>query len=181
MPSDNKYMARYVSDRSLLLKLEAIEYKGGKCQKCGYDKCYAAFDFHHRDPNEKEFGWNKLKKRSKETIFKELDKCDLLCANCHREIHVDPNLMAIVVQRSKDRIKTKNPTFGNCAECGTRYKKKMAKQKYCCHKCSEVKRTITDWPDNLPALIKASSNVAVAKQLGVSESAVRKRLKNHHA
>lgn len=70
------------------LKLMALEYKGGKCQKCGYDKCPAALDFHHRDESEKSFGiskggnthgWDKLKV--------ELDKCDILCANCHREQH----------------------------------------------------------------------------------------------
>jgi len=180
MPSDNEYMARYVSDRSLLLKLEAIRYKGGKCQKCGYDKCYAAFDFHHRDPNIKEYAWNDLKKRSRKTIFEELDKCDLLCANCHRETHVDPDLMATVVQRNKDRIKNKAPTFGDCGHCGKRYKKKTIKQLYCDSKCVNQHRIKTKWPDDLPTLVKASSKLAVAKSLGVSDKAVAKRLKNHH-
>ena len=75
------------------LKLMAIEYKGGKCLKCGYDKCPAALDFHHRDESQKEFGiskggnthgWEKMKP--------ELDKCDLLCSNCHREEHYFKNI-----------------------------------------------------------------------------------------
>lgn len=72
-------------------KLDFIEYKGGKCQKCGYNECQAALDFHHRNPEEKEFsickryGYRILSER----IKKELDKCDLLCANCHREEHFD--------------------------------------------------------------------------------------------
>lgn len=37
------------------LKIKAIEYKGGKCEICGYDKCVDALDFHHLDPSEKEF------------------------------------------------------------------------------------------------------------------------------
>lgn len=68
-------------------KAKSIEYLGGKCVKCGYSKCNAALDFHHLNPKEKEngkmqmtcWGWKRLKK--------ELDKCILLCANCHREVH----------------------------------------------------------------------------------------------
>ncbi len=63
-----------------------VEYKGGKCVKCGYNKCKEALDFHHLDPTKKEFGlcntvlsFNKLKI--------EADKCVLLCSNCHREFH----------------------------------------------------------------------------------------------
>lgn len=181
MPSNNRYMARYVSDRSLLLKLEAIKYKGGKCQKCGYDKCYAAFDFHHRNPNEKEFEWNQLRRQSKEIFFRELDKCDLLCANCHREAHVDPELMAVVVARSKARTENKQPSYSNCSKCGKRYKKKKMKQKYCSHECAEMKRITTDWPENLPEMVQQSSKLAVARSLGVSDKAVAKRLKNHHS
>ncbi len=99
MSNDNEYMARYVSDRQLRLKIQAIEYKGGKCQKCGYDKCYAALEFHHRDPNEKEVSWKKLRSRSWKRIEEELDKCDLLCANCHREEHWDDNLLQEVLSR----------------------------------------------------------------------------------
>lgn len=70
-------------------KVQFIEYKGSKCQTCSipYDGSNAMiFDFHHRDPQTKEF---EILKRG--NLFKtnqaELDKCDLLCANCHRQIH----------------------------------------------------------------------------------------------
>ena len=69
------------------IKQQAVEYKGGSCVKCGYNKSISALDFHHRDPSKKEFGINRGQGRSFETIKHELDKCDLLCANCHREIH----------------------------------------------------------------------------------------------
>ena len=66
----------------------AIEYLGGKCQICGYRNCIEALDFHHRDPKEKEFGLSqKGLTRSWEKTRKELDKCILICSNCHREIH----------------------------------------------------------------------------------------------
>jgi hypothetical protein len=69
-------------------KVEAIEYKGGCCKICGYNKCKESMDFHHRNPEDKEYDWNKLRLTSWEKITKELDKCDLLCKNCHAEEHV---------------------------------------------------------------------------------------------
>lgn len=67
-------------------KLKAIEYKGGKCQICGYNKCTRSLQFHHLDPNEKDFGISRGTK-SFEKLKPELDKCILVCANCHGEIH----------------------------------------------------------------------------------------------
>jgi predicted HNH restriction endonuclease len=69
------------------LKLKAIEYKGGSCVHCGYDKHPSALQFHHNDPIEKDAVWNKLKLRSWDKITLELDKCSLLCANCHSIVH----------------------------------------------------------------------------------------------
>lgn len=68
-------------------KQKAILYLGGRCQKCGYHKCLDALEFHHRNPKRKKenignwymWKWSKLKH--------ELNKCDLLCSNCHRELH----------------------------------------------------------------------------------------------
>jgi hypothetical protein len=69
-------------------KQKCLNYKGGKCQKCGYNKCIAALQFHHRDPSQKDFGLShKGVPQSWEKTKKELDKCDVLCANCHFEIH----------------------------------------------------------------------------------------------
>lgn len=64
-------------------KQRAIEYKGGKCQRCGYNKSVRALSFHHRDG--KLFGIGASTRQCWETIWQELDKCDLLCANCHAE------------------------------------------------------------------------------------------------
>ena len=79
----------YCIERWKRRKIEAIEYKGGKCQVCGYDKYYGALEFHHRDPNEKGVDWGKMRLMSKEKLLAELDKCDILCANCHREAHAE--------------------------------------------------------------------------------------------
>lgn len=68
-------------------KAKAVEYKGGCCQHCGYDKSLYAMDFHHTDPKQKELGWNKMRLKSWDKVKEELDKCVLLCSNCHREEH----------------------------------------------------------------------------------------------
>jgi len=70
------------------LKEKAIAYKGGKCVQCGYFKCSAALEFHHKDKNRKDYGISHSGyTRSWDKVKKELDKCILLCSNCHREIH----------------------------------------------------------------------------------------------
>jgi len=83
-----KCRSEAVSKRRRKVKRMAVEYKGGECVECGYDACIGALEFHHLDPNEKDFSiggqgntpaWDKVKD--------ELDKCVLLCANCHRELH----------------------------------------------------------------------------------------------
>ena len=76
-------------------KIRAINYLGGECERCGLTSpYYSVFDFHHRDPNEKEADPGSLMHRSWETIFKEINKCILLCANCHRIIHEMENINA---------------------------------------------------------------------------------------
>ena len=78
----------YIKKWRRSLKKQCVDYKGGKCKRCGYDKYPEVLDFHHRDPIEKDFqisdkGW------SFERLKKELDKCDLVCKNCHEEIHIE--------------------------------------------------------------------------------------------
>ena len=74
-------------------KIEAIRYKGGKCQLCGYNKCRAALGFHHLDPKQKDPKWNEMKSWSFDKIKDELDKCILICHNCHAEIHYPQHII----------------------------------------------------------------------------------------
>lgn len=81
----NKY---YVTQNRRNTKLKALDYKGGSCQRCGYNRCKEALDFHHLDPSVKEFGLSKNgNTRNWEKVKEEIDKCQLLCSNCHREKH----------------------------------------------------------------------------------------------
>lgn len=75
--------------RSMKRKLEFIEYKGGCCEMCGYKKNVSALDFHHIDPTTKSFNIDAriLANSNYEMVKNEVDKCMLLCANCHREVH----------------------------------------------------------------------------------------------
>ena len=72
-------------------KERAVEYKGGKCEKCGYNKCISALEFHHLDPKEKDFSPSGNMNMAWDKIKIEIDKCILVCANCHREIHEELN------------------------------------------------------------------------------------------
>ena len=82
-----QYNIQAVSKRRRAIKALAIEYKGGKCQLCGYDRCQGAVDLHHVDPKNKGFSMSdKGHSRSWERVKKELDKCILVCATCHREV-----------------------------------------------------------------------------------------------
>lgn len=77
--------------RQRRFKRLAVEYKGGECERCGYHKTIAALEFHHKDRTQKEFQISKFRlanwDKNREKIIRELDKCELVCANCHREEH----------------------------------------------------------------------------------------------
>ncbi len=90
--TDGKFRCRKcstdaVSRRRKLLKQKAVDYMGGACTKCGYKNSLAALEFHHKDPKEKDFGIGNGDTRAWAEIQEELDKCILVCSNCHREIH----------------------------------------------------------------------------------------------
>ena len=67
-------------------KIKLVEYKGGKCQICDYNKSFNALHFHHLNPNEKDFSISG-KSLSFDKLKTEVDKCILVCSNCHSEIH----------------------------------------------------------------------------------------------
>ena len=67
-------------------KIKLVEYKGGKCQICDYNKSINALQFHHLNPSEKDFTISG-KSLSFERLKNEVDKCILVCSNCHSEIH----------------------------------------------------------------------------------------------
>ena len=77
---------RHFKNSRKRLKEKLVEYKGGKCEICGYDKCISALDFHHLDPNKKDFTISNGNFKLVEAI-EESKKCILICSNCHKELH----------------------------------------------------------------------------------------------
>ena len=74
--------------RKAKFKQMCVDYKGGRCEVCGYDKCNRSLIFHHKDcKKDVEIGSTWPTKKLTKKIIKELDKCVLLCANCHGEAH----------------------------------------------------------------------------------------------
>lgn len=93
---ENNHTSYCKSCESLRKKKQAVDFKKKClqykkefcCSTCGYDKNICALDFHHVDPSEKEFTISARKSNSiNDSLKKELDKCIVLCANCHRELH----------------------------------------------------------------------------------------------
>lgn len=79
---------RDVVARKHKLKLAAIEYKGGKCHRCGGTFDPVCIDFHHIDPSAKDTNIaNAMLGKTFDDIRAEIDKCVMVCSNCHRIIH----------------------------------------------------------------------------------------------
>ena len=70
-------------------KLKIVKLKGGCCEICGYNKNLAVLTFHHIDPNTKLFNveLKNIANHKWESVLSEANKCQLLCQNCHQELH----------------------------------------------------------------------------------------------
>lgn len=83
-----EYLIKAVAKRRKTIRARALEFKGGKCEICGYARCQQALEFHHEREGQKSFGISeKGYTRAWELVEKEISSCALVCANCHREIH----------------------------------------------------------------------------------------------
>jgi predicted HNH restriction endonuclease len=69
--------------------MKAVQLLGGKCNRCGWTGNLAAFEFHHKDPEEKEFEMGNMANKAWDVLKIEIEKCELLCSNCHRIEHTD--------------------------------------------------------------------------------------------
>ena len=72
---------------TVVLKQEAVERLGGACECCGVKGPLSILQFHHRNPKTKIGNWNWMSRTTEEVRNAELDKCSLLCANCHQAYH----------------------------------------------------------------------------------------------
>lgn len=116
-------------------KLKLLDTFGGRCEICGYDKNIASLEFHHKDPTQKEFKLDarKLANTKWENILIEAKKCQLLCSNCHRELH-NPEMESNLIRDKLEIISHKEPQHSSkfCPICG---KQIPSYKTYCSKPC----------------------------------------------
>jgi uncharacterized OB-fold protein len=177
MSSSNSQKVVEFRQRRKKLALEAF---GNRCGICGYDKCPQALDFHHLDPTQKDFSLSTTGvTRSWTKTVPELRKCVCLCSNCHREVHAGVTTIPDNVIRFNEEFATRKvepkPTHP-CKKCG---KETPTHNTYCSIKCAQEGHCKIEWPTDgeLLTLVELEGFRATGRRFGVSDNAVRKRLK----
>ena len=154
---------------------------GEKCQCCGYDKCITALEFHHLNPKEKDFSFGTNTNRNWYDTQKELQKCILVCANCHREIHQglinkDQLKSSFIKERAEEISKLiddlKNHKIYYCKDCGI----EVWRGNNYCPKCAAKKLRIVERPNRktLKEKIRNQTFLSIGEEYGVSDNAIRK-------
>jgi hypothetical protein len=169
------------------LKVKMIEYKGGKCQKCGYIKNLKALAFHHRDRTTKSFNIGGSHSRKWKVLKTELDKCDLVCSNCHIEIEDElliqggnQNRISWLNGSNHSSIDSKlNPhvkILNHCVDCSTLIERTAER----CITCRGIKhrKTIRPNKEDLQKLMWEKPTTALSKEFGVSDKAIEKWCKS---
>ena len=162
-------------------KQRLVNCLGGKCCICGYNKCLSALQFHHKKPEEKDFGISNNAHIAFEKALQEVKKCILVCANCHREIHANliQGIQNIECYNEKiaqeelkklNEIKTKKINF--CKDCG----KEISIKSIRCEKCARNFARKVERPnrEELKTLIRTKPFTQIAKDYNVTDNAIRK-------
>lgn len=113
---------RYQKAQRKRVKEELVAARGGQCEGCGYRANIAALEFHHRDASSKKFAIGGASV-SRERLWAEAAKCDLLCANCHRARHSRVRTgggHAVVLLRHRLKVRAVAAIGGRCSGCGLR-------------------------------------------------------------
>lgn len=180
-------------------KMKLIEYKGGKCVVCGYDKPVpAAFDFHHRNPEDKDFtisGGGRV--RAYDKLKKEADKCDLMCCRCHAEKHheeyvkirnitldsLDERIEKLKILRreilAKHGISVRGESTG-CKVCGNKFRPAADGQLTCSKTCYSAMRVNSrkcknrPSKDELQSLISSLPWTHIGRMFSVTDNTIRK-------
>lgn len=166
-------------------KNNLIQVCGGKCCICGYNKTNSALEFHHIDPSKKDYGIAQGTCHDLEKDLQEVQKCILVCANCHREIHDglynEEQLKQLQIfdeevanQLRQDKIKLQTKNVYICLSCGkeiTRYSKSGL-----CKECAKKESRVIQRPsrEELKILIRKKSFTEIARIYEVSDNAIRK-------
>lgn len=154
-----------------------VKAMGGKCQCCGYDRCFDALAFHHLDPSTKDLSFSRVRANPVNwaTVVAELKKSILVCHNCHSEIHAGvrqiPDNRAVFDERFASYRQIDK--FDDCPKCG---KQKSIKNRYCSLSCAASSRGKVDWDNiDLLDLMNRYTITQLEEMLNVSNEAIYKR------
>lgn len=164
---------------------------GGKCQICGYDKCYQALEFHHINPEEKEFTISYNQNKSWKTMSKEIKKCTLLCSNCHRELHaglIDESKLISPFDEEKAKEieetieKLKKHQISYCRYCGKEIPYSGSNSTRVCDECSKKQKTKIEKPDRetFKKEIRNNSFKSLARKYNISDNGIRTWCKQYN-
>lgn len=166
-------------------KEKLIEYKGGKCEKCGYCNLnyLRVFEFHHKNPSLKDFTISG-KSWSYEKLQAEVDKCIMLCSNCHKELHEDLDRNSRAARQSTERPKgwrSRTSKLKPCFYCNTETKNAKFCSQECVIKHNSETRTTPNKPskEELFELKKTMNNIQISKLFSVSEATIRDWYKDY--
>ncbi len=172
----------YQKLRGLKRKIELIDKRGGCCERCGYNKNIAAFDFHHKNPKEKEFklDMRKLSNSTMEAILIEFNKCELLCANCHRELHsedLEMTLVRQIIESINDSvIEIKEIGKPKCVDCNCEINYSYVR----CKTCSDKNKRKVERPnlDILKIELNENGVTWCSKKYNVSRKTIHRWIEN---
>lgn len=181
-----KCLCEYHQNRIRKIKIKMILYKGGSCERCNLnikDSHYSVFDFHHLNPSTKDPNFSGIKSQKWEKIQNEIDKCKLLCSNCHRITHAEISLSfkvddVLVLMNSKSGrslwIESDNKL--NCI-CG----KSISKKSSLCRDCykKSIRRQERPSLENLINDIELLGYKGTGEKYGVSDNSIRKWIKGY--
>jgi hypothetical protein len=143
--------------------------------------------FHHTDPEQKEYGIGGYTCCSSGKLRDEIDKCILLCSNCHAEVHDGIVALPTVLPPKQPEFLPRNPTQKKvptfCIDCGKKVSFSSARCRHCANLMRRGKTTKIIWPplEKLLELLANFPRTQVARQLGVSDTSVRNYIKRRQA
>ena len=168
-------------ERAIKRKLELISLKGGKCELCGYNKNIGALEFHHLDPSIKMFNLDErhLSNRTIDKILQEVEKCILVCSNCHKEIHY-PHLdnknienFLLEFKTNSKKITDKKYKTTTCKVCGKEFKYIKGKI-YCCSECRNKDKQYPTKEEIFLMYDKLKTWEEVSRYFNISRKVIRK-------
>jgi hypothetical protein len=157
-------------------KIKIVEAMGGKCVCCGYKKSTEALSLHHLDPSSKDISFKTLRSNpmSWNKMVIELRKCVLVCSNCHMEIHAGITNIPKNYERFNEKYAITKEKYDLCPVCGNQ---KKIYSKTCSYSCAGKLARKLNWDNiDIENELKTKSMAQLARELDISDTAIRKRL-----